>query len=410
MLAALLLVAGLFPQIGMYSGVKPNGEPYLMNGKLDYWTVLTTAKCDAVILDASPVADHCPEVARTIRMFNHEIMLFGTTMGAWVHPKLHVAMWDAWHDTAGTYYPELRNTVTRLDGWLYLQSGRIGMTYTNVNLADTTVGKAVADLWLRFFTTEFNGLFLDCWCPDPSWERIPNDPVDFQRMGYTTETEYWQAYKRGHRWQAEYLRTHAPAGFKLIGNCGADAEPAFDGWMRENFPRQNGGTWATNMLGWAGLPGYLTQGTQNWLTMPFTAWPADMNDGAKKWARFGLASACMGSGYFAPVGTQWDSYRGFSPWWLDEYAVDECGRSTGSVNGKGWLGEPMGEPVVTGPVWMRDFQNGVVVVNTATTQQTVRIPGGLRFLFGTSSVNTGRLAPRMLTLPAQDAVFLFRSW
>jgi hypothetical protein len=204
------------------------------------------------------------------------------------------------------------------------------------------------------------------------------------------------------------------------------ADTTINGWMRENFPLQNGGTWEKNMFGSApGVPldvGYL--GNDNTYVAPILTMltrtrsstisdttTVQTNLAAQQRHRFVLASATLGDGAGTIVGTRFDVFRGYLPWWADEFSVTPLGYSSTSVAYKGWLGDPTTEHYATpGGGWRRDFKGGSVIVNPRTS-------GSVTFVMGTNfyrivglvcpSVNTG-LAANSVTLGPGDALFLQR--
>ncbi len=107
--------------------------------------------------------------------------------------------------------------------------------------------------------------------------------------------------------------------------------------------------------------------------------------------RFGLAAALMGDGAYHYNG--WGYYS-----WFDEYDVK--------------LGYPItaGSPVAGTPVWRRDFDGGVALVNTSNTESVVvKLGATMRALSGTqdAAVNDGRTVTE-LTLPPRDGRLLLK--
>ena len=82
-------------------------------------------------------------------------------------------------------------------------------------------------------------------------------------------------------------------------------------------------------------------------------------------ARYGMGTTCIAAIYGSPNVN--GSYR------VDDYFyLDECGGNPGTNVAKGWLGMPVG-PDPTGSavngLWIRDFTNGVVVLNPKVSGQ-----------------------------------------
>ena len=168
------------------------------------------------------------------------------------------------------------------------------------------------------------------------------------RAGYADADSFAAAWRAGSDTLASRLRQRCGPDFILVGNCGFGTKYAwFNGWTREDFPFQEGGTWYTNMF----LPtgGYFADEarfrapTCNQIFTPTVdADPYDANTVRKM--RFGLGSAALGTG----VATIGDNTRRlfeppFDTWWFDEYAVDlATGRASGLRADTGWLGTAKG--------------------------------------------------------------------
>jgi hypothetical protein len=109
--------------------------------------------------------------------------------------------------------------------------------------------------------------------------------------------------------------------------------------------------------------------------------------------RFSLASALMGNGVFLHGG--WEYYT-----WFDEYDVK-----------LGYAKTTFGTPISGGsPVWRRDFDGGIALVNSSKTQAvTVDLGGTYKAIQGTQdpSVNNGG-AVSSVTIPPLDGRILLR--
>jgi hypothetical protein len=141
----------------------------------------------------------------------------------------------------------------------------------------------------------------------------------------------------------------AGPAFLLVGNCAQGTKyAAFNGWMRENFPYQNGGNWYENMFRDPG--GYFIDEDRfraprhNYIfTGAEPHWAPYTPNNARK-VRFGLGSASLGEGYGAFGNSSREiNLSNYTGWWYDEYAVDlATGRSSDRQAHTGWLGQPLG--------------------------------------------------------------------
>jgi hypothetical protein len=113
--------------------------------------------------------------------------------------------------------------------------------------------------------------------------------------------------------------------------------------------------------------------------------------------RFGLATVLMGDGlYLRNVYATWSKNS-----WFDEYDVN-----------LGYATQGSGEPIATGfPVWRRDFDNGIALVNTSKTQSIiVQLGGTFKAIQGSPDqdpdVNNGRTVTRIRLEPLDGRILL----
>ncbi|HET7225292.1 MAG TPA: carbohydrate binding domain-containing protein [Candidatus Eisenbacteria bacterium] len=354
-LAALALLAAgparaqNYPRLGLYGSIMGDGTPYLdATGALNTTTLDQVARYDEVILDASPITDYHPEIVSALRARNPNIRVLAYVLGH--------SIWLAQNPDSTVHYPtRYYDLVRNLDGFLYNKSG-LWFSIANVNLAkkDATghfvVAEGLADLFKSAIldTHIWDGMFLDVYCEDITWAQTPTDSIDYVRAGYPSLAAFNTAWHAGADTLANRLRRNAGAWPVLVGNCATSAHfNVFNGWMRENFPFQAGGTWYDNLLD--PVSGYLpddslyVQPAHNYL---FTAVAgATWNDAnnARK-ARFGLGSASLGQGYgvFGPSNRS-EATAPYHTWWFDEYAVDlTTGHASTALQNVGWLGAALG--------------------------------------------------------------------
>src|SRR5262249_26701818 len=193
----------------------------------------------------------------------------------------------------------------------------------------------------------------DVFCHTIGWtQQGTNRIVDFQRAGYASLAELDAAWAAASDTLASHLRRDGGPNFVLVGNCGPSSEHAYyNGWMRENFPYQQGGTWQSNMLGDISSRGYLRDDVDH--RQPPHNWISSLDRGIagdeyQPWSptavRFGLAGAALGEGFhcFTP-GEKNVQVAPYQDWWYDEYAVDlASGASTEALQNTGWLGPALG--------------------------------------------------------------------
>ncbi len=353
LLAALLLAFTLpagaeitYPRLGLYECVYPAGFPLLdSTGTADPAVIGQFARFHAIVIDPSPITDHRPDLMAAIRAVNPTI-----TALAYMPAE---DFWWTWEspDSLVDFTTRCHHLLRDLDGWLYDRNGGLFYQFgVNVAKRDETgrfvVAEALVDLWYDGVvrTGLWDGLFLDIYCDGIAWSQSPAESVDVVRAGYPDWESFDAAWLAATDTIASRLRRLCGPDYILVGNCGPGTKYAtFNGWMRENFPYQFGGTWYENMFRLTG--GYFhdeaafRSPTHNFIftgmegTDPYSA------TNARK-ARFGLASAALGTGFavFGPVDRD-PRTAPLHDFWFDEYAVDlSTGAASPSLEHRGWLG------------------------------------------------------------------------
>ncbi len=338
-----------YPRLGLNCLIPGTGWPFLdASGNLDPVAVGQVSRYEQIVLSASPISEYHPEILAALRAVNPRLKALA-----------YVTAGDIYEVSAAdslVHYPTRYNHMIRdLDGYLYNKGGG-RYSYYRVNLAKRddrgrlVVAESIAQLIKDAVVSTgiWDGLFVDLYCDDIGWTQAPNESIDFVRAGYDDLGTFLQSYSEGGDTLASRLRQLCGPGYILVGNCGQGTRYAlFNGWMRENFPYQNGGTWYENMFRAVG--GYFTDDasfrrpTNNYmLTMMMGVLPYTAENMRK--ARFGLGSATLGEG-FGVFGSSDGLVKTvpFFQFWFDEYAVDlATGRSSDRLQDTGWLGEARG--------------------------------------------------------------------
>jgi hypothetical protein len=353
-LGALAGIAGAqirYPRLGVPGAIHGNGVPYLDSlGALNTSVIDVAARFDQIVIDASPITEYDPQILAALRARNPDLKAIAYVVGGniWtvddadstVHfPTRYYHMVrnlnGFLYDRAGNYYPEMRNNLAKRDG-----SGHYVVAEAEAQLFYDAI--ASTGLW--------DGLFVDVYCDDITWSQTPAESIDFVRAGYPNQAAFAAAWRAGTDTLASKLRRLVGPDFILMGNCAVGSKYAwFNGWTRENFPYQGGGSWQTNMFNDPG--GYFVDEARfraptrnhifSWVsgTNPYTS------DNARR-VRYGLGSASLGTGVatFGPSdrSTQVPPH---DTWWYDEYSVDVAtGQSVADRAHTGWLGQALGAP------------------------------------------------------------------
>ena len=381
------------PRLGLYGHTLGDGSPLInANQTLNNALLASIARYDVVILPISPFTEYRQDVLEKLRMLNPSIKLYAYVQADYC--------WYAAQPDSFTNIPTRHWRLVRdLNGFLYKKQGG-WMADTNINLAKKSgnryvVAEALADFFrdTAVASAAWDGVFFDRFCTGILWQQTAAESIDYVRAGYPSLTAFDTAWKAGSDTLANRLRRNIGGTPVLIGNCGQSTQyAAMNGWMREDFPFQNGRTWDTNMYRVPG--GYFTDEANfrapqsNWLTSWVTNSANPYAPDQVRIARFGLGSAALGDGFGTFNPSNLDITTNYMNWWYDEYAVDlATGRSTNQRTGVGWLGRALG-PYVAMP-------------SASTEDATAGNPGFETNLLGwTFSTSAGASVVRDITTAA----------
>ena len=352
-----------YPRVGLYGSVLAGGYPYTHpDGTLDTLEIRRASRFSEITLDVYPISPYRPDIVQAMKALNPSLIVLAYVLAQDV--------WGAYDADSLNHIPTLiRRTVRNMGGFLYDKVTGQEYLGNNINIAKKgangrfVVAEAMADIMRDHIiaTGVWDGIFTDVFCHTIAWTQSGTGRViDYQRAGYASLAALDVAWSAACDTIASHLRRDGGPNFVLVGNCGNSDEHAYyNGWMRENFPYQHGGTWASNMLGFAGLRGYFKddadyrQPAHNWLLSWGYATPgmeySTFNTSA---ARIGLASAALGEGIHAiGPGDKSVNEGPYQDWWYDEYAVNlTTGQSSEALQHTGWLGQALGPASKT--VWV----------------------------------------------------------
>ncbi len=395
-LVAASAAAQNYPRLGQYLSTTGTGAPLIKNGQVDMDLMGDVSRHHTVVISATPFTEYRSDVLFMLETLHPGIVLLAYTQPQYIYP--------ASQPDSNVHIPtRLRRMVRDLNGYLYDRTGQEFPTAT-VNLAKRqgnryVVAEALADFyWLNILQgRQWDGMFLDRFCNSILWDQAPGDSIDIARAGYSSAAAFDAAWLAGTDTLANRLRRLAGSKPILVGNCATGNKYAsMNGWMRENFPHQNGGSWESNMNRDPG--GYFIDDQRfraphcNWLT----AWPVPTESPYStenlRRARFTLGTAALGEGLGVINPPDLDASTNYWRWWYDEYGVTvSTGVATKSLAATGWLGQPLGprwtqfwvgdgEEAIVNPGFDTDVTTGWLFSSTAGaswTRDTVSPPVGV---------------------------------
>lgn len=342
-----------YPRLGLYGSVLGGGYPYTKpDFTLDSLEIYRAARYHQIVLDVYPISPYRPDIVQAMRALHPQAKFLAYLLAE--------DIWLTGDADSLRHIPTLiRRTVRDLDGFLYDRNTGGEYNTIAINLAKKVNGRyvvaeAMADICRDHIiaTGLWDGIFTDIFCHTVSWTQNGTGRViDLTRAGYPSAAALDAAWAEAADTLAARLRRDGGPTFTLVGNCGASSEHAYyNGWMRENFPFQQGGTWASNMLGDVSSRGYFkddqdyVQPSANWILSASTTAPgSEYQSYNTSRVRFGLGSSSLGEGVHAFAPTKSVNEAPYHDWWYDEYGVDlATGRSSELLEHTGWLGQALG--------------------------------------------------------------------
>jgi hypothetical protein len=239
----------------------------------------------------------------------------------------------------------------------------------------------------------WDGVFYDNAWASASWLPSAGD-IDLNHDGQSESTIVLdQKWREGMSKIFRRTRELAP-GKLVVGNGGKEYYNYLNGIAIEHFHRAD---WASALRDYFSILKN-SQPPSTTILNCNTENTGRQDDYAKM--RFCLASALLGDGYFSfDYGDQAHNQL----WWYDEYGV--------------FLGRPLnsaynvlnGSTKISAGVWRRDFQNGIVLLNSSSAIKTVNLNEEFEKIHGgqDQTTNNGSIISNV-SLSPRDGIILLR--
>lgn len=395
------LSTSAIPSRVIFAANSIQGSPRILNLYLNWQLreedLPTLARWDAIVLDADQQTRY-PERLRKLRVLNPSIKLL-----AYV-PSEEIA---AARFSEPIEYPFGKQAKNIQDAW-YLrdpQGNRTQFWPGSALLNVTDIGPAgpTGERWNEYLprfirdevlsTKLWDGVFLDNTFDAISY--FAKSPIDLDRDGVAeSKSAADAAWREGMTKMIRRIREKNP-GAIIMGNGGAVYAAEMNGALFEHFPSWN---WGVNWKEFRDAVG--KSRAPNFTAINVNTDNQDRpND--YKLMRYGLANALVGGGWYSFDRGDWGHDV---LWWYDEYVIPigaargtarliQGGKGTGSVPG----------------VWGRDFEHGLVLLNSGEQQQRVPLAGVYEKIRGQqdATVNDGSLV-NSVTLAPHDGILLIR--
>lgn len=385
--------------IATYKATPKTANLYWKN-PIDMATAKELAKWDVLILDMT-AQTYSAEAIKEIRRINPKIIILAYTSAVEMPTsrlqEVEPAGYGKWHElAAGDKNVWHLKTSSGQDITFWA-----GNAMMNLGVRDGS-GRTYGDYLTDFYSQNlmssglWDGVFFDtCW-KNISWLNSDIDiDGDGQKDSAAKVNSLWAQY---HNDFLKKLRTRLGSNYLIITNGDGDYSQYANGRMMEGFPEAWEGGWASQMSQMSKLSNEGFQPRLNIIN-------SDSNNTGNKYdyqtMRFGLTSALLFDAYYSfDYGPNLREHL----WWYDEYDAN--------------LGKPLGNAFnvfnkantnFVQSVWEREFENGIVLVNSTDRPQKLVFDAEYEKLRGTQDkeTNSGGLITQ-LTLPANDGIILLK--
>lgn len=402
MLTTVLLLATWFvPTLPTQATAGIDGSPLISNWWFK-WSMSESemeqlARYDVVLVDVENQV-YSPNRLQELRELNPDIVILAYISMSDIRP-------DATDLDDSTFRGKLGNRLAHHPEWILRdqQGNRVEWwpTFKIFNVTNTvpeTTTKKFNSVFPKLVARNiyasglWDGVFLDNVWEDASWISSEIDlNQDGQAESSNTLDSAWNA---GVKKILMRIRNQTSEDWIITGNGGAGYYEYLNGVAFENFPNTGYGDWAQS------LRQYMFIGN----TDQFAIINSNDDNGGDSSNyqdfRFGLTSALLGNGYY---GFDSGDQTHHELYFYDEYEVV--------------LGNPLGAAFNTldtnhpttlqAGVWRREFENGIVLVNSTTEDRTYILEEGYEKIHGVQDIktNSGKLVGSV-KIPAQDGIIL----
>lgn len=238
----------------------------------------------------------------------------------------------------------------------------------------------------------WDGVFLDNVWEDASWI---NDEIDLNQNGQAESASTLDsAWNKGVKKILTRIRNQTDDDWIITGNGGVGYYEYLNGVAFENFPNTGYGDWA------ASLRQYMFIGNEDQFAIINSNDDNGGNSANYQDFRFGLTSALLGNGYY---GFDSGDQTHHELYFYDEYEV-----AVGNPLGAAYNILNTDNPAtLQDGLWRREFENGIVLVNSTDVDRTYILEEGYEKIRGVQDIktNSGKVVGSA-KIAAQDGIIL----
>ena len=369
----------------------PKKANYFLHWTLTSSKVSQLARWDLLVLDMENQTAN-PDLLRRLRQLNPDIVLL-----AYITPQEIIT-------NASNSSSQMRRSFAsgiKNDWYLYDSGGSKLSWWSGTYLLNVTQS-SLTDYMSSFVADEIldSGLW-DGVFYDNAWETIGwalnNKDLDIDRDG---QNDYYTAvdakWRQGLNDLYKKTRSKTNSSHIIVGNGITKAyADNLNGIMLENF---SGSEWERFMQAYEYNNDRGHNDTIN-IVNSNTSNSGNQNDYQKM--RFGFTSTLLEDGYFSFDHGDQDHGQ---TWWYDEYDVD--------------LGNPISKSTskqsystYKEDVWRRNFENGISIVNSTGSNQTIDLGGEYEKIHGAQDarINDGAIVSEV-SVPSEDGLVLLKTF
>jgi len=393
----------VWPGAGQTYNLPSNQYPRTVNL---YWKTPITleeapilAKWDVLVLDMKAQVDSF-EAIKKIRELNPAIIILAYTSTNEV-PSQRLSIMEPsgtglWHDLIAGISPEWY-LKTYQGKNISFWPGNLSM---NQYVSDQA-GNFYNDYLVNFYTNKvlaanlWDGLLFDNIWNSAAWVNPDMDiDGDGERDSEYKINQLWQA---GNRNFFKKLREQLKDQYLILGNGEGAYSEYTNGRMFESFPEFWEGGWVGSMERY-----FLTNSAGYQPRINIINADADNTENYLNSSRmrYGLSSALMYDGYYS---FDYGPLKRENFWWYDEFDVDLGQPKSTPVN---WLAKSNGQ--LKAGVWQRDFESGLVIVNSTDQKQTINFNREYEKIKShqNQDVNNGGKINSLTLMPADGTLLL----
>ncbi len=377
--------------------------PKIANYYLEWYVedsaIKELAKWDIVILSPQAVENN-PQIITKLKQYNPQIKVLVYVLAEEININQKIlnktAFWQKIYNQVNQNNWWLRTAdnqhVTFWPGTWMINASSVAPKSNGQNWSDY-LPKLVYDEFLK--SGQWDGVFYDNVWNGVAWME---QPIDTDKNGAVDSKNFMNSnWQKGLTNILQKTRQLAPDKLIVANSNDNIYNSHLNGRMQENFPAYYEGHWPGAMerylndqLGYQPKYFIINNNTGN------TGDHEDYQD-----FRFGLTSTLLGDGYYS---FDYGDEAHESLWWYDEYNF-YLGRSLNDIEN---LLAPDSQEIQPG-VWQRDFQNGLVLVNSTGVEQTINFNEEFEKIKGIQDpiTNNGAIV-RSVTLKPYDGIILLR--